>query len=187
MEQPQIDPIFYQGMQGRGQDFSSIQFQLDPTQELEDLRAEFLGLEFDEEKQEFVKSNEKMPMMNSIGANAVMSFLKPRVNKIFSLSFHDADDIDKRCRRYIDDLTIMLVIHKKDYKVISYAITDNIIDLCDDIFRATVLKSLKGWEGEGIRGQQSYVETKETIHDLREPKKSIGNPFPLQLRRRRRN
>ena len=182
MRERAIDQQLYNNYLNDVQDFNSIQFQLDTSEELEGLRAEFLGLEWDEEKQEFVESHHKLPMMNKIGANAILSFLKPRVNKIFSLSYHKSEDIDKRCHRYIDDLSIMLVRHRRLYELLSFAILDNIIDLCDDIFRATALKSLQGWEGDGIRKQQSYVEQKQTIQDNRV--KDQSRQFPLALRRR---
>lgn len=140
-----------------------LYLQLDNSQELQDLRAEFLGLRWDNEKEEYVKDPAKKPMMNEIGTNAVMSTLTPRVTKIFSLSKHKSEDIDSRCLRYINGLTLMLTRNKKEYGIENYAIMDIIIDLCDDIFRATLRKSLEGWEGEGIRGTHKSQEVTQTI------------------------
>ena len=171
------DPDIYSSL--KSADSSNfLQFQIDNKDELEDLRAELLGLEWDDEKQQYRKSHDKVPMCNVIGANAIIATLSPRTTKIFSLSNHEQYDIDIRCRRYLDNLSIMLVRHKDLYGIPSYAVTDLILDTCDDIFRATLLKSINGWEGSGIRGQQQYQEVKQTIVDNRQPEKK-GLTFPF--------
>ena len=154
-----------------------IRFQLDNTGDLELLKMDLLGLKYNEDG-DMVEDAHKTPMLNQRGAETVLSFLRPRAGKIFSLSNHEDDDIDKRCLRYIDGLTFLLGRHQKEFDIQSYPIMDSIIDLCDDMFRATLLKSADGWEGDGIRKQHTTVESRETITENKPPQKMpFVNPF----------
>lgn len=179
-----IDPEFYNMANSNNnyQNQNIVQLQLDNSQELDDWRAEMLGLEWDNETDDYKEAKWKDPMCNKTGANAILSTLAPRSTKIFSLSNHGQLDIDRRCKQYIDDLTIFLVQHKTEFGIKSYAIMNIIIDTCDDIFRATVLKSKDGWEGEGIRGQTSSQEVK---HRVEEFKQTEGGFNPLRMFKKR--
>lgn len=179
-----IDPDIRAMLNLQGQQQGNlISLQLDHSQELQDLRAEFLGLKWDDNLEEYVKDPTKKPMMNDIGTNTVMSTLMPRTTKIFSLSKHKSEDIDNRCLRYINGLTLLLTRHKEDYDIDTYAMLDIIIDLCDDIFRATLRKSLEGWEGEGIRGTHQSQDVTQTIIENR-PKPSVFG-IPNVFKRKR--
>lgn len=172
MLDPRYQAYNQQLLQQQNGDF--VRFQLDVTEELRALMMDLLGYEYDEKDEEYKPSNKKSPMINVKGANDIMTFLRPRVTRIFSLSNQDVEAIDKRCLRYANDLTFMLCRHKDEYDIKSFQVMDNIIDLCDDIFNATALKSLRGWEGDSIRKGHSTIESKETV--ISQPKKPLTLP-----------
>jgi hypothetical protein len=151
-------------------------FQLDVTEELATLKWDLLGYEYDEKSDGYVISKDKMQMINTKGANAIVTFLRPRITRIISLSNQEEEQIFKRCLNYMNDLTFMLCRHKDDFEIESFAIMDNIIDLCDDVFNATALKSVDGWEGDSIRKGHTNVESKETIIQADRPK-GLTLPF----------
>ncbi len=158
------------------QDF--LRFQLDVKDELKFMLMDLLGFEFNTELDEWERNDGKDQQINVRGANAIMTFLRPRVTRIFSLSKTSGEDIDTRCLRYINDLTFMLCRHKHEYEIKSYQVMDNIIDLCDDIFFSTANKSLDGWEGDSIRKGHTHVETRETvINDQKERTVPFRIPF----------
>lgn len=160
-----------------------VQFQLDASKELEDFRANLLGLEWNDDAQDFVPSDKKEQMINDKGCNVVMSFITPRTSKIFSLSNTNDADIDRRNQQNIEELLISLVRHKDEFNIKSWSILSNIVLMADDIMHSTALKSVSGWEGDGIRKQQSFVEQKQVIRDERKP----SGIFPLNLLPTRRN
>ena len=175
----EIDPRLYSQMYSSQQEASSIRYQLETNDALEELRSELLGLSWDEDKQKYVRDPNKIPLMNEKGTNSILTTLKSRSNKMFSLSNHEQHDIDQRCKRYIDNLSIELARHRKDFDINSFARLHSVIDLADDIFRATILKSHRGWEGDGIRKQQSIVEQRQTVTQEDKTKK----PFQISIRR----
>jgi len=183
--QVHIDPRLVSQLYKSGQEDNLIKFQLDATEYVEKLKYELLGYTWDDDKDNYIRDNSKMQMMNEEGANVLLTFIRARITKIISLSKHDSQDIDARCLRFIDNLSIMITRHGKQWKIPSFAIMDNIIDLCDDIYRATARKSLDGWEGDSIRKAHQTVESKETIIDHRKQQGGIMGNFPLQFRRRR--
>lgn len=180
MDSQLIDPRVAYSMQGGRQDESLIRFQLDASEELEILKANLLGLSWSEDKADYVSDSTKEPMINKKGANILISFLQPRVSKIFSLSNHEQQDIDARCLQFINDLTFLLGKHMREWEIKSFAVADNIIDLCDDIFRATALKSREGWEGNGIRQQHTVHEGREIITETR-PENRMPFQFPFKF------
>lgn len=181
MESDLIDPRLEQERQRAlmAQNADSIRFQIDVKEELEYLYYDLQGFSYDEAKQEYVRDIKNMQKINTLGANAIMTFLRPRITRIFSLSQHAGMEVDIICKTFAKDLLFMLCRHKEEFEIPSYQIMDNMVDLCDDLFRATLLKSLGGWEGDSIRKGHSTHEIKETsVQSIDKPKTSIF-PFPF--------
>lgn len=190
MADTQTDPrLAYWQQQQQLLQSNLIKFQLDATTELETLREDLLGLEYDEEgniitdifdkegKVTVIKKT-RQELINQDGANMILSFLRPRITKIVSLSNLDSEDIRNRCLAYIDDLTFLLNRHYKEFNIKSFQIMDNIIDLCDDLLFTTFMKSYKAGERDTLRKQFTMVESQEHIQDNRvQPKLPFSNPF----------
>ena len=105
------DPRF-EAMRQQNEGF--VKYQLDNRDEMEELKADLLGMEWDEEQNKYVPSDSKEALMNSKGANAVITFLKEKSSKNVSLSKHDIDDIRKRCQVFLIDLSFLLSRKKRN-------------------------------------------------------------------------
>jgi len=157
-------------------DDSLVKYQLDMSTELEDLKFDLMGYRLDEKTNTYVTDDTKTPLMNPIGANAIYCFIRPRISKVISLSNQSEDIILKNCLRFVNDLCFILCRHMKEFDIKSYAVMDNVINLCDDIFQNTALKSVEGWERDGIRKQHQTSEVKETLIE-KKPGGILQNPF----------
>lgn len=158
------------------QDF--LRFQLDATQQLQEMMMDLMGYTYNEDKDEYFKDPSKETMINLRGTNAVMTFVRPRITKIFSLSNHSDEEISKECEAFATDIMFLMCRHMQEYQVISYPVMNLVIDTCDDLFKATMQKSRLGWEGDSIRKGHQTVESRETVIN-QEPKRGIfQNLFP---------
>lgn len=158
-------------------------YQLDPTQELETLRIHLLALVWSEEEDDYVPDEHRKPMINEAGYYDILSLIRLRVTKIFSLSNQDIEDINQECKDFLDSLTFMLCRHFEEYAIESLQKLDCIIELAHAVVRSTMLKSQDGWEGDGIRKQHTTVESRETYRDERPRSSIILNPFNQAGRR----
>lgn len=176
MTEDYIDPALqnYYMNKGAYTDPSFIKFQLETDKEIEGLYYDLLGYSPDVNGN-YVKDPNKLNQINSKGANALLTYLRVRINKIFSLSNHDEEDIRKRCHIFCDGITYFIGKHYKDFEVMSFPAAHNIIDLFDDMYFATLVKSLDGWEGDSIRKGFTTQETKLTSID-KTPKPSVFAP-----------
>ena len=180
MAETQTDPrLAYWQQQQQLLQSNLIKFQLDATTELETLREDLLGLEYDEEGNLIPKKERtRQELINQDGTNMILSFLRPRITKIVSLSNLDLDDIRKRCQAYIDDLTFLLNRHYHEFNIKSFQIMDNLIDLCDDLLFSTFMKSFEAGERDTLRKQFTMVESQEHITENRAAQKlPFSNPF----------
>lgn len=166
----------------RQQSADYVFFQLDSTDVLEQLRMDLLGMEYEADGYDQKAIKTKKALINKEGADTVLAFLRPRITKVMSLSNLEEQDIRMRCQYYMDTLSFMIVRHKQEFDIPSLQIVDNIIELCDDVFFSTMMKAIGGWEGDGIRKQQTVVESRETITENKPTQKM---PFinPLQSMR----
>lgn len=140
-------------------DPSFLRFTLDPEAELEAMKYDLIGYtENDDGK--FIKDPKKIQQINEEGANAIMTYIRPRITKIFSLSNFDDEDVNSRCLVFVNGLTYYMCRHREDFEIMSWPTVNNIIDLFDDLYFATVSKAVLGWEGDGIRKTHSTYETK---------------------------
>lgn len=164
-QQQQIDPklIAQYVTQYLSADDNFMKFQIDSTSEFEMLRNDLLGLEYNEEKEQYVKSPYKKQLINEVGLNAVFALLRNRISKITSLSDLDDDDITNITLAYADDLTFLLAKHKLEYEIKSYQIASSIIGLCDDLFFTTLKKARNAGERDSLRKNFSFVESSENV------------------------
>lgn len=162
----------------RQQNADYIFYQLDASEVLDQLRMDLLGMEYIPDGYDQKAVQTKKPLINKEGADTILAFLRPRITKVMSLSNIEEEDIRKRCQFYMDTLTFMIVRHRTEFSIPSLQIVDNIIELCDDAFFSTMMKAIGGWEGDGIRKQQTVEERRETIVDSKPaPKLPFINPL----------
>jgi len=152
-----------------------IKYQLDSSTELLNVRNSMLGLEWDEKAEKYIQVHE--PMINERGADAIMTFLVPRVTKIVSLSNVDAQDVQNRCHKYMDSTTYLLLRHMTEWEISNIQIMDNIIEMVDDLFFATMNKAKGAGERDTLRKQYTHVESSENISDSRQQKPVMTMPF----------
>lgn len=153
-----------------------IKFQLDSSDILEILRMDLLGLEYNDDG-EPVPSKFKVKKINMEGADTILSFLRPRITKIISLSNLDDDEIRKRCKAYIDDISFLLARHWEEFQIKSFQMMNSIIELCDDVFYTTMAKAFEAGERDTLRKQFTHVESQERVQDMRPQRLPFQNPF----------
>lgn len=152
-----------------------MRFQIDPTEEIEELKRDLLGLKYDEETGEYVADPNKEALLNEKGANTILTFLRMRISKVSSLSDLDDAEIDNRCLHFANDLTYLVVRHKNEYDVKSLQVVANIIGLCDDVFFTTLKKARNAGERDSLRKQYTHVESTESVTQMQ--KKAGNNIF----------
>lgn len=173
-----IDPRLYQAMlqqQMRQQD--ALRFQLDPADELHEFKTNLLGQDYNEETGRYEPSPHKKPLINSKGGNMVITFATPRLSKLSSLSNMDEDDIKNRALRFEEDMEWALCRHQHEFNIPSFPVQSLISGTVGDLNFSTSMRSIGGWEGDGIRKQQTIVESKETITENKPKQPLYINPF----------
>lgn len=164
MEQ-QVDPrliakyiIAYQQQQD-----NFMKYQIDTEEDLKQLKRDLIGLEYNEEAEEYLPSPYKEALINDKGANAIITFLRLRISKVTSLSDLDDEEINKRCLYFVNSLTYFLVRHMGEYKVKSLQTVEAVKDLCDDVFFTTLKKARNAGERDSLRKQYTHIESSENV------------------------
>lgn len=169
---PQLLAAYYQ--KHGANDPSFMKFTLSTKQALDNLKWDLLGFSLSEDGTQYEKDPEKMEQVNVQGANALMTYIRPRINKIFSLSNLDETEIDNRCKEFAFDMVFFIGRHKKDFGIMSYSAARQIVGLFDDMFYATCVKAINGWEGDSIRKTHTTHETRQTMIEGSEKQKPMG-------------
>ena len=165
------DPMalaYYQNLQRQQQDKDDlIRYQLDAETILENMSLDWQGLEEDA-RGNFIPSPDKLRIINPLGAKSIISFLKPLITRVISLSQFEEGLINRMTETFANNLTSFLCrryeefdLKVKDSNMIDQESVKMIVFDCSSLFYSTLMKAMGGGERDTIRKNYTHYENRE--------------------------
>jgi hypothetical protein len=152
-----------------------IKYQLNTNEDLDQFKHDLLGESYDEETGEWVIDDTKMRMCNEKGANAITAHLRLHISRHVSLSNYPiTDNIEMTSFYDIKSFLYFLVDNKNAFEFPSYTTISLVLSTIDKLNYSTLLKAVKGWQGDSLNKQYVHQETEERITNITPKQKLFG-------------
>ena len=139
-----------------------VKFQLENQAEFDQFYFDLLGYSYDEEKEVYIKDNNKFPLCNEKGANTIISRLRIECSKFIIMSNYNIQDIHIIVENSVTTFLYFLVDHQLEFGFNDDTSIMSVIDAIDNLLFATYLKAIDGNYMNSLNKQISLTEIKET-------------------------
>jgi len=118
-----------------------------------------------------------LSLMNEYGVNRIISLIRTRVSKIYTLSDFEQEDIEAIMIELSDNLVDDIFYNYNNYAIRDLAAASNIKSMVVDAVYATIRKAYKGAYLNFLKTTQRIQEVQQVHYSPREEKQEKNSMF----------